>query len=109
MSEPLKFGKFKGKTMEEVAQTDEGINYLRWLKEQPCSDPKFKYAHDKQVKEIETVLNSIQNRTQEIVKSAQKKEGITESIKKEILLHLEMVKKLITGEIEEEEKGWDND
>jgi hypothetical protein len=31
MTQTLKFGKHKGKTIEEVAQTEDGLDYLAWL------------------------------------------------------------------------------
>ncbi len=38
----LKFGKFKGKSIEEVSNSEEGVNYLNWLrKNTDPNDPKF--------------------------------------------------------------------
>lgn len=38
---PLKFGKHKGKTLTQLAGTDEGKGYLRWLRDQEANDPKY--------------------------------------------------------------------
>jgi len=42
MSYELKFGKHKGKTVEELSNSDEGLSYLDWLlKNTDENDPKY--------------------------------------------------------------------
>lgn len=31
----MPFGKYKGKTLDEIAKTDEGLRYLDWLRDSP--------------------------------------------------------------------------
>lgn len=55
----IRFGKFKGKTIEEVAGNEEGINYLNWLREkQDPNDPKFGKSNKKMIDEINRVLSN---------------------------------------------------
>lgn len=46
----LKFGKYKGHTIEEVAQDEQGRGWLSWYLQQPCSNPKFE-AQDRAMKD----------------------------------------------------------
>lgn len=55
----LRFGKFKGKTVEEVAGLDEGAKWLDWLrKNTDVNDPKFGKSNKAMVAEINRVLGS---------------------------------------------------
>lgn len=42
----LTFGKYKGREIDDIAKTKSGREYLAWLVEQPCSDPKWQEQTD---------------------------------------------------------------
>lgn len=43
----INFGKYKGKTIEEIAQSERGRGYLRWLHDLPDDKPKYKESNQK--------------------------------------------------------------
>lgn len=52
----LKFGKFKGKEISELAKFEEGIGYLEWLKKETKPTGKYAEANKKLLAEIELHL-----------------------------------------------------
>ena len=36
----MPFGKYKGKTIDQIAETDSGLRYLDWLRGEMAKDPK---------------------------------------------------------------------
>ena len=52
----LKFGKFKGRSIEDVAKTDEGIGYLEWLKGETKIEGKFAESNRSLIAEIDRCL-----------------------------------------------------
>lgn len=60
MGEALKFGKYSGRTLQEVFEVDPG--YVRWLEKttrEQIDDPekeKYRFANQKKLKEIQSVL-----------------------------------------------------
>ena len=52
----IKFGKHKGKTVEELAQTQEGKAYLLWLTQQPTAG-KYEAMNKKRNEEILKILS----------------------------------------------------
>jgi hypothetical protein len=52
----INFGKHKGKTVEELAQTQEGKAYLLWLTQQPTAG-KYEALNKKRNEEILKILS----------------------------------------------------
>ena len=52
----IKFGKHKGKTVESLAQTQEGRAYLLWLTQQPTAG-QYEALNKKRNKEILEILS----------------------------------------------------
>ena len=67
----IKFGKYKGKSVEEIAQENEGLGYLDWLREN--TDPKdAKYGAQNQIL-LNEINKALDGKT--IYKKDKKKSG----------------------------------
>jgi hypothetical protein len=57
MSGPLKFGKFKGNTLQQIyAMGEEGIGYLQWLRDNTQTTGKYAASNKALIAEVNQVL-----------------------------------------------------
>lgn len=58
MGQALKFGKFKGFTLEQIISMPEGRGYLEWLRDNTETTGKYAAQNKALVAEVNAVLNS---------------------------------------------------
>lgn len=91
----LKFGKFKGQTIEAVSKTEEGVGYLQWLKKNTDpNDAKYGKSNKATLAEINRCLALVPKKDEYVKDNSQlpKSAGGT-SLEKKLDLIIALIKK----------------